>query len=379
MLNRRRVLSAAVWAVVVLGVCVAGRAADRRPDVHFVPTPTEVVEAMLKAANVGKDDVVYDLGCGDGRLVITAVKQYGARKGVGIDIDPARIKDCLENVTKAGAADRVSFLQQDLYETDFSEATVVTLYLLPALNVRLRPALFRQLRPGDRIVSHAFDMAEWKADQTLSVPGDDWERTAYYWRLPASVAGTWRWTMPGAKGEQTFELRLKQRFQNASGGAKVDGKEQPAGDVMLVGDRLSFSIGGGGQGEKAKMIFSGRVIGDTIRGTVATQGGADAGKRDWAAKRDAVNLAGTWRWAQGDKQTSIDIRRYDGRFYASMPAGKGQAPVPQFYVWGAGVYFIIEGSPRQTFDGIADGDRIVGKTTGDGADAQDWTAQRATD
>ena len=379
MLNRRRVLSVGVWMLVVLCVCLACRAADRRPDVHYVPTPPEVVETMLKTANVGKDDVVYDLGCGDGRIVITAAGKYGARKGVGIDIDPARIKECLENVRKANLEDRVTFLQQDLYETDFSEATVVTLYLLPMLNIRLRPALFRQLRPGDRIVSHAFDMGEWQADQTMNVPCADWERTAYYWVLPGPAAGTWQWTLPGAKGGQAFELRLRQRFQAVSGAAKVDGREQPIADATLVGDRLGFSIVREGQGEKQKMTFSGRIIGDAIRGSVETQGGPDAGKREWAAKRDRVNLVGTWRWTQGDKPASLDIRRHDGRYHAAIGTGKDQAALPQFYAWGAGVYFILEGSPRQTFEGIADGDRIVGKVSGDGAEARDWTAQRGGD
>ncbi len=161
---------------------------QRKPDVHYVPTPEEVVEEMLRLANVSKDDVVYDLGCGDGRIVITAAKKYGAR-GVGVDIDPQRIKESNENAQKAGVTDRVKFLQQDLFEIDFSEATVVTLYLLPALNLKLRPKLLRDLKPGSRIVSHAFDMGDWKPDQVVNVPGDidgDLERTVYFWVVPAS-------------------------------------------------------------------------------------------------------------------------------------------------------------------------------------------------
>jgi len=152
----------------------------RSPDVIYVPTPPEVVQAMLKAAKVGAGDVVYDLGCGDGRIVITAVKDFGAARGIGIDIDPQRIKEATENLHVAGVGDRVRFLNQDLFETNFSEASVVTLYLLPSLNLKLRPKLLKELKPGTRIVSHAFDMGDWKPEQELDVDG----RTVYLWIVP---------------------------------------------------------------------------------------------------------------------------------------------------------------------------------------------------
>ena len=155
----------------------------RSPDVIFVPTPQEVVDAMLKLAKVTKNDVIYDLGSGDGRIPITAAKTYGAR-GVGIDIDPQRIKEATENLKTAGVGDRVKFLNQDLFTTDISEATVVTLYLLPSLNVKLIPKLNKELKPGTRIVSHAFDMSsdgtERKPRETLNVNG----RTVYFWTIP---------------------------------------------------------------------------------------------------------------------------------------------------------------------------------------------------
>ncbi len=155
----------------------------RSPDVIFVPTPQEVVDAMLKLAKVTKNDVIYDLGSGDGRIPITAAKTYGAR-GVGIDIDPQRIKEATENLKAAGVGDRVKFLNQDLFTTDISEATVVTLYLLPSLNVKLIPKLNKELKPGTRIVSHAFDMSsdgtERKPRETLNVNG----RTVYFWTIP---------------------------------------------------------------------------------------------------------------------------------------------------------------------------------------------------
>ena len=150
----------------------------RSPDVIFVPTPQEVVDAMLQMANVTAKDVVYDLGSGDGRIPITAAQKYGAR-AVGIDIDPQRIKEATENLAKANVGDKVKFLNQDLFQTDLSQATVITLYLLPSLNVKLMPKL-KQLKPGTRIVSHSFDMgSEWPPEKTQDVNG----RMIYYWTI----------------------------------------------------------------------------------------------------------------------------------------------------------------------------------------------------
>jgi ribosomal protein L11 methylase PrmA len=178
MTARRIVLSLAILAALVVPAS-AQQAPLRSPDVIFVPTPQEVVDAMLKLAKVTKNDVVYDLGSGDGRIPITAAKTYGAR-GVGIDIDPQRIKEATENLKNAGVGDRVKFLNQDLFTTDISEATVVTLYLLPSLNLKLMPKLNKELKPGTRIVSHAFDMGDAKPQETLNVNG----RTVYFWTTP---------------------------------------------------------------------------------------------------------------------------------------------------------------------------------------------------
>lgn len=153
--------------------------ARRVPDVVFVPTPQEVVETMLRLANVTRNDVVYDLGCGDGRIVVTAAQRFGAR-GVGIDIDPDRIKDATANAKKANVSNRVKFMNADLFETNFSEATVVTLYLLPSLNLKLRPKLLAELKPGTRLLSHDFDMGDWAPDQKVDVGN----RTVFFWRIP---------------------------------------------------------------------------------------------------------------------------------------------------------------------------------------------------
>ena len=156
----------------------------RTPDVPYVPTPEEVVDEMLKVANVTKDDVVYDLGSGDGRIVITAVKKYGAKRGVGVDINPERIREANANAQAAGVTDRVKFVEQDLFEMDLKDATVVTLYLLPDVNLKLRPKLLRELKPGTRIVSHAFDMGDWTPEKTLTVDG----RSVYFWVVPDKKA-----------------------------------------------------------------------------------------------------------------------------------------------------------------------------------------------
>ncbi|NJY62764.1 methyltransferase domain-containing protein [Salinimicrobium sp. CDJ15-81-2] len=148
-------------------------------DVIYVPTSDTVVDAMLKLAKVDAGDVVYDLGSGDGRIVIAAAKNYGAR-GVGIDIDPERISESNENAREAQVTDKVEFIEADLFKSDFSEATVVTLYLLGRLNERLKPMLMEQLEPGTRIVSHAFDMGDWEPEETQSVDGT----TIYLWTIP---------------------------------------------------------------------------------------------------------------------------------------------------------------------------------------------------
>jgi precorrin-6B methylase 2 len=200
MMSFRRLLPVVAILLLVAGVAAAGdrpapsgphplltapgqqavAAPKRTPDVIYVPTPQEVVDAMLKVAKVTKDDTVYDLGCGDGRIVVTAAKEYGAH-GVGVDIDPQRIAEANANVQAAGVGDKVKIVEGDLFEMDLRPATVVTLYLLPSLNLKLQPKLFKELKPGTRIVSHAFDMGDWKPEQELDVDG----RRVYFWTIPA--------------------------------------------------------------------------------------------------------------------------------------------------------------------------------------------------
>jgi len=159
------------------------------PEVPYVPTPDHVVEEMLKIADVGGDDVLYDLGCGDGRIIIAAARRFGT-KGVGIDIDPVRIEESRRNAEEAGVADKIMFWEGDLFEADISRATVVSLFLLTAVNLRLRPRLFGETRPGTRIVSHNFSMGEWEPDKSVDVRGEYSTHTVYYWVVPANVSGT---------------------------------------------------------------------------------------------------------------------------------------------------------------------------------------------
>jgi tRNA G37 N-methylase Trm5 len=179
-MTMRRASLAILALLFVLPVFAQKEAGGRMPDVIYVPTPQEVVDRMLEVADVKKGDVLFDLGSGDGRIPVTAAKKFGIR-AVGIDIDPDRIKEANANAQKNGVEHLVKFRNEDLFRANFREATVVTLYLLPDLNVKLRPKLWRELKPGTRIVSHQFDMGDWKPEKTIDLNG----RTIYFWTVPA--------------------------------------------------------------------------------------------------------------------------------------------------------------------------------------------------
>lgn len=201
----RAAVSASILLVVAVCACAQTAAQQapaaaqkelRAPDVVFVPTPQEVVEVMLKVARVGKGDVLYDLGSGDGRIPITAAQKYRIARGIGIDISPERIKEANENLRKARVGDRVRFVNADLFETDLSDATVITLYLLPTLNLKLLPKLLKEVKPGTRVVSHAFDMGSWKPQQTLKVG----TRSVYFWTIPAPGTPSYEEAVAAARG-----------------------------------------------------------------------------------------------------------------------------------------------------------------------------------
>lgn len=225
-------------------------------DVPYVASPPAVVDEMLRLAGVGADDVVYDLGSGDGRVVITAATKFSAR-GVGVEIDTAMVARSRENVAAAGLGGRVRILHQDIFATDLSPATVVTLYLPPYLNLRLRERLLG-LRPGTRIVSHSADLGEWRPDRRTAIRKD-----VLLWLVPAKVAGRWLARI----GERRLELRLEQRFQQVSGDALLDGEPTGVWEAALEGPTLRFVVVD--PRTETGWYFSGEVRGRRIAGELA--------------------------------------------------------------------------------------------------------------
>jgi precorrin-6B methylase 2 len=237
-------------------------------DVIWVPTPEELIAKMLDMAKLTPGDQIIDLGSGDGRIVIAAAKR-GAH-GLGIEYNPDMVELSTQNARKEGVSDKASFVKADIFETDFSKATVITMYLLPDLNLRLRPKIL-EMKPGTRVVSHAFNMEDWEADETATFE----YRTAYLWIVPAKAAGVWTWN--GASG--TGELTLTQTYQKIEGALKAGGKEMPITGGRLRGDRISFAIVENGS---ATREFTGRVDGSGVEGTAKSAGHPE---EKWSAQR----------------------------------------------------------------------------------------------
>ena len=278
-------------AGVALALVVTNHALAAEPSVPYVPTPQVVVDRMLEIAKVTPQDYVIDLGSGDGRIVITAAKKYGAR-GFGVDLNPVRIKESTENAAKAGVSDRASFYQRNLFETDFSQATVITMYLLPRVNLDLRPKIL-ELKPGTRIVSHDFSMDEWRADEAVSFDvqdkyssgGGSGTSTIYFWVVPAKVTGPWRWQSDIAGKPQSYEMVLEQNFQVIGGTVRVSGHSVKLQDAKLSGDQISGNFTVDINGAPMKHEFSGRVSGGTIEGSVKLTGTRMQGQYEWNAAR----------------------------------------------------------------------------------------------
>jgi len=220
---------------------------EPRLDVIYVPTPQEVVDRMLDMAGVKSGDMMIDFGCGDGRMVVSAAKR-GAR-GLGVDINPARIQEANENARRAGVTDRVEFKIADLFKEGLSRADVMAMYLLTDINLRLRPKILDTMKPGTRIVSHAFDMGDWQPDQRDTVSG----KNVFMWYVPAKVAG--KWTV--ADG-QNMTLDLGQAYQFVTGTAEIGGKTVEIGNGRLKGAELTFTVNG--------KTYRGRVEGNVISG-----------------------------------------------------------------------------------------------------------------
>ena len=245
-------------------------------DVIWVPTPQALVERMLEMAKLTPADIHYDLGSGDGRTVIAAAKR-GAQ-AVGVEFNPDMVALSDRAAAKEGVSAKAKFINGDIFQTDFSHATVVTLYLLPSLNLKLRPTILR-MKPGTRVVSHAFSMDDWQPDQTDNVEG----RTAYLWIVPAPVEGTWRWSVQGS-GPKEYELGLRQQYQQVEGLAKLDGRMGQLRNVKLRGDQISFSVHEiAGTSGTLRRDFTGRVSGNTMQGVMKQANGAAEVK--WSATR----------------------------------------------------------------------------------------------
>lgn len=276
-----RLSLASFLLILVLGVPAGAFAQDKEytptvgqegKDVIWVPTPQALVEKMLDMAKLTPKDIHYDLGSGDGRTVITAAKR-GAQ-AVGVEFNPDMVALSERAAAKEGVGGKAKFIQGDIFQTDFSHATVVTLYLLPSLNIKLRPTILK-MKPGTRVVSHAFTMDEWQPDQTENVEG----RTAYLWIVPAPVEGTWRWN-GASSGPKEYQMTLRQQFQKVNGDVSLDGKPGQLRDVKLSGDQISFTVL---DANGARRDFAGRVTGNSMQGLMRPLSGPGDGK--WSATR----------------------------------------------------------------------------------------------
>jgi hypothetical protein len=241
-------------------------------DVIWVPTPQALVEKMLDMAKLTAKDIHYDLGSGDGRTVIAAAKR-GAQ-AFGVEFNPDMVALSERAAAKEGVTARAKFINGDIFQTDFSNATVLTLYLLPSLNIKLRPTILK-MKPGTRVVSHAFSMDDWQADQTENVEG----RTAYLWIVPAPVEGSWRWNGSGS-GPRDYQVKLRQQFQKVEGEVVLDGKPGQLRDAKLRGDQISFTVL---DASGVRRDFSGRVAGNAMQGVVKLLDGSSEAK--WSATR----------------------------------------------------------------------------------------------
>ena len=285
---RARIATAPAWlaAALVSANCFA-QGWQKELDTPYVPTPQVVVDRMLDLAQLKAGEMVIDLGSGDGRIMIEAAKKYGAR-GFGVEIDPQLVKLSNEWAVKAGVADRVKFLQQDLFKTDFHEANVLTLYLLPDVNLALRPKILAELKPGSRVVSHDYGMGDWRPDTEETIPAPDKkvgarkESQVFLWTVPAKVDGEWRFELSSGVKSRRTRLVLKQRYQVVSGTVELAGQGNvPLSDGLLRGDELRLMLPAGAV-DRGPVEMVGRATRDTLAGTLRKSGRDLA---NWTARR----------------------------------------------------------------------------------------------
>ena len=293
-LSRWLVLPAAprfAVAAAALAVLAIAPAQALEPRVPYVPTPQEVVDRMLEVAKVGPQDYLIDLGSGDGRIVVTAARKFGTR-GFGVDLNPERIRESNENARRAGVSEKVAFYQRDLFETSLVSATVITMYLLPQVNIELRPRLL-DLKPGTRLVSHDFDMGDWKPDNYVKMEtqakygGAGGTSEIYFWIVPARVAGVWQWELPVSGKPLAYEVKLEQKYQAITGSISVGGKPVKLLTARLRGDEIRFAFTAEVNGSPVKHEFIGKVTGDGVTGSARLSGARMQGQHDWSARRIA--------------------------------------------------------------------------------------------
>ena len=319
-------------------------------DVPYEPTHEDVVETMLKLGAVTEDDYVVDLGCGDGRVVIMAARKFGAR-GLGVDLDPQRLREAVDNATYQHVSDRVTFQQMDIMATDIREATVVTLYLLDQVNLALRPRLFAQLKPGTRVVSHAFYMGDWEPDQIVRHPRAR-NNIIYLWIIPAHAGGIWRSNTPARLGDLGAVLDLQQHFQAISGSLTIAGATPvELTEAILSGDQLTLKTKVSIEGRVNLVTYHGQVRDGVIEGTQEWSGSEVSGVFPWLARRDATHIEGRW-WLTAPSYEGMEgilaVHQRDGIYYASwmLPDGLQNAQLLPFYAWGTSVRFDLQNGDK---------------------------------
>jgi len=279
----KQIFGLAIAAMAVTSVAFAQTPAPREPakapvigqegkDVIWWPTPDSLVQLMLKTAKVTDTDYVVDLGAGDGKIVIAAARDFGAR-ALGLEYNPDLVAFARQNAERAGVSNKAKFAQADIFKTDFSNADVVTMYLLSTLNMKLRPTLLK-MKPGTRIVSNSFDLGDWEPDASFESEGYN----GYFWVVPAEVKGRYAVALPGASAPA--EVKLSQRFQKVDGTARIGNARASVLNAKLVGADLSLTIV---DAANKSWAVSAKVLGDRLVGTVAAQGGASAA---FAARRE---------------------------------------------------------------------------------------------
>lgn len=266
---------------------VLAQVQEKDLDTPYVPTPQVVVNRMLELAQIKPGDTVVDLGSGDGRIMITAAQKYGAH-GFGVELNPRLVQSSNEEAQRAGVADRVKFLQQDLFKTDFREADVLTLYLLPDVNMVLRPKILAELKAGTRVVSHDYGMGLWRPEVEETIPAPDKtvgarkESTVYLWIVPAKVEGAWELEIKAGRKTRKLPLELKQQYQVVSGSVTVPGKAaEPISEGRLRGAEIKLVLPRGTVARESVDLI-GRVSGDTLSGSVRR---VDREIATWSARR----------------------------------------------------------------------------------------------